>query len=418
VKAASQPVPGTDFFFRNITAPEKTPEISGSTEDSLNLETVRVAGGDGGIWTISSSSSGGFTPGHTYQIELVNDAVIYDDSAAVFGDMKQANARYDIAAVRFYNFSIVQDGTLNLKLDGSIKYLSVASLNEADGTLLMDYAGLYRASTDGEGNTTYTANNGSGSFTYGGTDIQAGDTVAVYSGTNPTERAPEKGTDNGTDNGEVAYVRITAINGSTYSYVAAEAEEVLFTPDVLPIDVDAGDGTTGWTAGGTSVVITTSEGNNKLDFSTGYENMGLGADTTVDAGDFLAFYTGTFGSENAQDQAYGEILTLTVNGDGTTTITYDAATEADVMSAMALYDETQLTEAELQDVIDESGPEIQSIIETRLMESTFFDEAGEYLAELALQTDEVQDVFGEGLTLSDVSLNYADGTPRGPASWP
>ena len=144
----------------------------------MNTETVKVEGGSG-FWTISSKS-GGFTPGHTYQIELISDAVAFDDSAAVFGNLKENNDRYDITEVRFFNLSIAKDGTLNLKLNDNIKYIDVDTLNWGDGASLMEYAGLYLASTNSHGITTYTANNGSGSFTYTGSDIQVGDTVSVY----------------------------------------------------------------------------------------------------------------------------------------------------------------------------------------------------------------------------------------------
>lgn len=299
----------------------------------------------------------------------------------------------------------------NLTLNGGIIYIPASELSAADSMSLMDYAGLYLASTDGQGNTTYIPNNGSGSFTYTGSEkIQAGDTVAVYSGTKPTERLPEKGTTNKTDNGDVSYLKITRVDGSTYSYTSAEAENVLFTPDVLPIDVDENDGTTGWQPDGTWVTIDSS----LLDFSAAlYENMGLSSDTTVDVGDFLAFFTGVFGDPSAQDLAYGEITAINVNEDGTTTITYVEVTQEQVISAMDLYDETQLSEAEIEAVIEENKDEIQRIIEAQLMESNFFDEAGEYLAGLALQTDEIREIFGDDLTLSDCVITYADGTPIG-----
>lgn len=405
-KTDGAPILGTDFKFRNITAPDKTPETKSAAEDEVNTETVKVEGGSGGVWTISSAS-GGFTPGHTYQIELMSDAVTYDDSVAAIKDFTAAHGQENVAQVRFFNFSIEKDGTLNLKLNDDIKYIGVDKLNPADGASLMEYAGLYLASTDGEGNTTYTANDGTGSFTYTGSDIKVGDIVSVYTGTKPTERKPEKGTANKSNNEDVSYVKITVIDGSTYYYVAAEAEEVLFTPDVLPVDVDTSE-KTGWTKSGTSVVID----NDKLNFATGYEKMGLSAETTVDKGDFLAFYTGDFGQDDAKDQAYGEITAITVNGN-TTIITYKEVSEDQVMSAMDMYDETQLTEAEIQAAINESKDEMQQIIEAQLMESDFFDDAGEYLAELALQTDEVREVFGDGMTLSDCTITYADGTPLG-----
>jgi len=408
-KTDGAPILGTDFKFRNITAPNKTPEGSVDAEDMANIETVKVEGING-VWIISSES-GGFTPGHTYQIELINDDVIYDDSASAFEDYKKINGGSDIAEVRFFNFSIEKNGTMNLKLSNGIKYIPVDKLNNADGLSLMEYAGLYLASTDEQGNTTYTANNGSGSFTYNGSEeILVGDTVAVYSGTKPTERLPEKGTDDKTNNGDVSYVKIIQIDSSTYYYVGAEAEDVLFTPDVLPIDVDIDDGTTGWIENGTSLVID----NSKLDFSdTMYESVGLSDETTIDVGDFLAFYTGEFGDENAQDIAYGEITGITANEDGTTAITYKESKKDLLMSAMDLYDESQLTESELKDTIIEHKDEIQTIVEAQLTESDFFDDAGEYLAEIALQTNEVREVFGDGLTLSDCTITYADGTPLG-----
>jgi len=408
-KSGSAPVPGTDFKFRNISAPEKTPESRFATEDMLNIETVRVEGGNG-VWIITSAS-GGFTPGHTYQIELVSDDVTFDDSAAAISDFKEIYGSDNVDKIRFFNFSIEKGGTLNLTLNDNIKYIPVNELNEADVQNLMEYAGLYLTTTDEQGNTTYTQSNGSGSFTYtGSVNIQAGDTVAVYAGTKPTERLPEKGTDNKTDNGDVSYVKITRVDGSTYHYVSAEAVDVLFTPDVLPIDVDTNDGTTGWQPGGTQVIID----NSKLVFSAPvYASMGLDSETTVDAGDFLAFYSGDFGDTDAQNLAYGKITAITVNKDGTTVITYVEVSENEVLSAMDMYDETGLSEAVIQAVIDENKDEIQRIIEAQLTESNFFNEAGEYLAGLALQTDEIREIFGDDLTMSDCSISYADGTPVG-----
>ena len=121
---------------------------------------MRVEGGNG-VWTISSAS-GGFTPGHTYQIELLHDSVIYDDSATAFGDLKENNERYDITQVRFFNFSIKNTGIMNLRLNSGIKYIPVHELNLADAIGLMEYAGLYLASTNSHGDTTYTKNDGSG----------------------------------------------------------------------------------------------------------------------------------------------------------------------------------------------------------------------------------------------------------------
>jgi len=396
LKSDSQPKLGTDFKFRDITAAEDEEKVTITVQDSGS-----------GVWTLSANS--GFTPGHTYQIELIGDAVNYDDSTAVFEDFKVNNALYDVAEVRFFNFTIVKNGTLNLKLNDEIKYIPSNELTYADTERLMDYAGLYHTSTNSQGITTYTANNGSGSFTYNGSEtIEVGNTVAVYKGDKPTERKPEKG-NGSTNNDDVSYVKITAKSDSLYSYVAAEAEDVLFTPDVLPIDIDNGDGTTGWSENSTEVTID----NNKLNFSDPkYEEMGLSNDTTVDVGDYIAFYIGNFGQDDAQDMGYGEIIEITVNG-GTTIITYVMVGEEKVMAAMDLYDETAPSDEEIEAVIDENKDEIQKIIEAQIEQSDFFDKAGEYLAGLALQTDEVREVFGNDMTLSNCTITYADGTPIG-----
>lgn len=408
-KADSAPVPGTDFKFRNITAPDRTPETAVPAEDMANIETVKVEGSNG-VW-ILSSANGGFIPGHTYQIELLNEAVTYDESTAAVADFNMAHGQKNVSEVRYFNFSIENTGTMNLTLNDGIIYIPASDLSEADSMSLMEYAGLYLASTDEQGNTSYTPNDGSGTFTYTGSEkIQAGDTIAVYKGTKPTERLPEKGTTSKTDNGDVSYLKIIRMDGSTYYYTSAEAEDVLFTPDVLPIDVDENDGTTGWQPGGTWVTIDSS----LLDFSAPiYEYMGLGSETTVDVGDFLAFFTGVFGDPAARDLAFGKITAININEDGTTTLTYVEVTQEQVLSAMDLYDETQLSEAEIEAVIEENKEEIQRIIEAQLMESSFFDEAGEYLAGLALQTDEIREIFGDDLTLSDCVITYADGTPIG-----
>jgi len=331
---------------------------------------------------------------------LIDEDVIFDDSTDASANLKENNERYDITKVRFFNFSIEKDGTLNLKLNNDIKYFSVddINLNPSDVASLMEYAGLYMASLDSQGVATYTQNNGSSSFTYTGKeDIQVGDIVAFYEGTKPTDRNPEKGTERKTDNADVSYVKIIRIDGSTYYYVAAEAEDVTFTPDVLPIDVDDNDGTTGWTEGRTSLTID----NMALDkFISYYKDMSDKNDITIDVGDYMVFYTGDYEKEEVESLAYAEIIEIIVDGDHTI-IHYEEVDESEVMSAMDLYDETELTESEIKRIINENEKEIQQIIEAQIMDSNFFDKAGEYLVKLTLKTEEVKEVFGDDLTLND-----------------
>ena len=73
---------------------------------------------------------------------------------------------------------------------------------------------------------------------------------------------------------------------------------MLFTPDILPIDVDEDDGTLTGSLEEQEVTIL----NSKRLSATIYESMGLSAETTVDVGDLL-FYTGEFA-----DQALGSSI--------------------------------------------------------------------------------------------------------------
>ena len=66
-----------------------------------------------------------------------------------------------------------------------------------------------------------------------------------------------------------------------------------------------------------------------LDYSPDvYANVGLDSRTTVDIGDYVAFYSGIFGiseGENAaQIGSYGLVTAVTKNDNGTTTIGYRA----------------------------------------------------------------------------------------------
>ena len=378
------PVSGADFTFRNITDPSVT-----DGTDGVQQETVAVTG-SAGSYTVASTTIGGFTPGHTYQIELLHDAITFA------GEHEE---------IRYYNYMIQKDEVLNLTLINGIKYIAASALSETDRQNVLEYAGLYQAVTDAQGVTTYTANSGAGSFTYSGGGILAGDTIAVYTGKKPDQRAVE-------DSGAVAYLEITRIDGTTYYYESAKSEDVLFTPDLLPIDLDAGDGVTVGnmvaSSGTGSITIETG----KLNFSAApYADMGLGTDTVVEPGDFLSFFdNGDFGDETASKQGYGVITNVTVNGDSTI-ITYTVVDEADVLSAMELYSESELTDEEIEAAYDEQL--IRETVESQLLSGGFIQEAGKVLAGLAIQTDEVKEIFGseDNFTLSDYTIAYSDGTP-------
>ncbi len=385
LNAGSTPVSGKDFKFSNITDPSVTNKTDGVEQEQISVT------GSGSSFTIASDT-GHFTPGHTYQLQLLNDAITFADEPE---------------EIRYYNFIIQKDEVMNLELSDGIKYIAASALSENDRSNVLEYAGLYQAVTDAKGVTTYNANSGTGSFTYSGGGIMVGDTIAVYTGKKPDKRTVE-------DSGAVAYVEITRIDGTTCYYKSAQSEDVLFTPDLLPIDLDMGDGVTAGNsvaASGTdSITIFTS----MLDFSAEkYADMGLSADTVVEPGDFLSFFkNGNLGDSNASKQGYGKITNITTNGESTV-ITYEAVSEEAVLSSMELYNKSELSDAEINAAYDEQL--IRESVESQLRSSGFIQEAGEYLAGLAVETDEVKGIFGgeDNRTLTDYNITYNDGTAIG-----
>ena len=260
----------------DLTDPEKTDHFYVS---SSNGEYIIHGQNDNGIDTVE-----GFAEGSTYRITL-------NDSRLSFKNQPET--------AREYNFTTKQDEVMNFKLQDGIIYISAEELknitNDGQSVSSLNIA-LYEVNREGE---ISAADMTSGSFQYDG-ELKVGDIVSVYEGLIPTERTLETPKE---QMGDLAYLEITAVSGNTYTYVNAQAEQIIFEPDVLPIpdgiDLDSSNAT-----------ITVA--NKYLDFSADvYSIMELDSQTTVDVGDFIAFYTGTVGvSEGEQTNAltgYGKI---------------------------------------------------------------------------------------------------------------
>ena len=133
--------------------------------------------------------------------------------------------------------------------------------------------------------------------------------------------------------------------------------------------------------------------------------MGLDSQTTVDVGDFIAFYTGDLTSGETIE--YGKITAVT-RGDTHYVITYTPATEEQVLAAMDLY----MTRNQEIVLTDEDKQRIESELEMQAMESGFVEEAATYLMALALETDGFRELSDNmDLGLASYSITFADGTP-------
>lgn len=325
--------------------------------------------------------------GQTYRVELKADS----DARFVVDGAGQA------PSVRVLNIVTEKVEVDNLTLSGGVKYIPKKDVTGMSTSL----DGLFRTSLvqDENGNTQpVTPVAQTGSFTYAAGGLAVGDTVAIYEGMSPADRSIR--TDN---DGAVAYVQITAASGTTYTYKTADSADVLFTPDVLPFPTDQG-----WdTDGNADNDAATVRVENMTYTDDKYAEMGLDSQTTIDVGDFLAFYSGAWGSNSAQAQGYARITrvdTLTTqDGEEYYVLTYENAEEADVFAAMDLYstrdEEIELTAAQRTEIEDDMVRQAR--------ESGFAEQAAQYLTELALETDGFQELSDMGL--SSYSITDADG---------
>ena len=342
--------------------------------------------------TVSCNVSNGvvsFAPqqGQTYRVELKADS----DARFVANGAEQAQS------VRVLNIVTEKVEVDNLTLSDGVKYIPKKDVTGMSTSL----DGLFRTSLnqDENGNTQpVTPVAQTGSFTYAAGGLAVGDTVAIYEGVSPADRSIR--TDN---DGAVAYVQITAASGTTYTYKTADSADVLFTPDVLPFPTDQSWDTDGVADNDAATVRV----ENMTYTDDKYAEMGLDSQTTIDVGDFLAFYSGAWGSNSARAQGYARIThvdTLTTqDGEEYYVLTYEGAEEADVFAAMDLYstrdEEIELTAAQRAEIEDDMVRQAR--------ESGFAEQAAQYLTELALETDGFQELSDMGL--SSYSITDADG---------
>ena len=108
------------------------------------------------------------------------------------------------------------------------------------------------------------------------------------------------------ENSDVSFFEITAVNGTSYSYRGAEAEDVLFMPDVIPLLAEKDKDGDLDNNSATVAVSDLTFGDDEMS-----QAMNLSSETTIDAGDFLAFYTDI----NSETLFYGEIQSVTVSGE-------------------------------------------------------------------------------------------------------
>ena len=370
---------GTNFTFQVKAASEQAVrdaltviQISANNTEVTELTIT----GSAGLYTVSGS----WTEGHTYKAQLDENS----DAVFVVDGQEQPDSTDSL------NFLTAKAEVLNLSLDDDIVFIPKNQVSGMSESL----SGLFTVSMGTSADGGVQSVSGSVSFTYTGSEtIDVGDTVAIYSGTKPDNRTMT------TDNDTVAYVNITGKDGTTYSYTTADAADVMFTPDVFPVSENADtDGNTD----DNSITVSKST----LDFSGDqYEQMGLNSQTTVDVGDYIAFYTGEFGDDAATVRSYAKITEVT-ESDDVCIVTYEIVTLDEIMTSMDIYnartEEIEMTDAEIV--------AMEADIEQQAIDSGFVEQAVSYLAAMALETDGFQTI-NEDMNLMSLTVNSDETVP-------
>jgi uncharacterized repeat protein (TIGR02543 family) len=347
---------------------KKAIQLDTITEDVSQFGGISISG-SAGIFTIAAS--GGYSPGCSYAITLNDDDLTFKDKSSL---------------IRTYNVSVKSpDPVLNLQLDGSVKHIPVAEINsitQNGESVDSIFAPLY---TVGSGNSVDTI---TGTFIFTGSQpLSVGDKLAVYKGIPPDERV--KAVDY-TDQ-PISYVTVSKITGGTVSYESTDSAEVIFKPDVLPVneadDQDLDDDT---------VTISV----DKMTYTgTDFAEMRLDASTTVDPGDFIAFYTGTL--ENAGSLTYAKIASVEIIDDDYL-ISIEEADVSDVMKSMDMSGSKTLDYKQLSENINIQDAE--ESIRQQVQDSGFAEAAADYLVALAEADDATREQICDMIGIEDFSV--------------
>jgi uncharacterized repeat protein (TIGR02543 family) len=348
----------------------------------------------------NGAEQNGFEEGASYKLTLNDESLMFD------GFPQEA---------RDFNFTIAKEDVFNLSLNEKMDFIRFENISN----IIENGIGV---STINSSPMTVTENGSGpgelveGTFTFTQGSLTVGDTVAIYEGIHPNERVLDD-TRVGAD-GNIAYLEITSAVGTTYGYKTADVENVLFTPDVLPVYVNADmDGDP------YNRSITVPE--TIMDFSDDiFAAIGLDSQTTVDIGDYIFFYEGDLTGNGTQPvqagDGYALITEVVIDGD-TYIIAYDVVTLAEMLAAMDMYNTNSMDGDDLLNDLDIAA--FEADVEQQAIKSGFAESAGQYLAAMAIETKaftEITEDFelrnyeilssnGETLSPEEVKLMAGDG---------
>jgi uncharacterized repeat protein (TIGR02543 family) len=362
--------------------------ITLASADGSEAVSITVTGNNG---TYQISAVEGFTEGASYTLTL-------DDTRLKFED-KESN-------IRKCSFTISKAEIYNIALNDGMIYIPSSEVtnmtHNGSNTQALSVA-VVSMSTDFSGDNT-----ASGTFSYHGTHVlKPGDVLCIYSGERPQAPGTD-GDDSQYMNDNIAYITVDSVSGTVGSqsvrYIDADADDVIFMPDVLPISVSKmryhSEATA--TSGGAIEIASTD-----LNFDDShFADMGLNSETTVDQGDFVALYNGDFTSEDTSDTvSYGEVTGVQQDS-GFLSITYRLVTEEQMQEILDYYSKNDVDSDAMLDGVNVAA--LEKDIEEQVVESGFAEDASRYLTALAMETDGFKNIAGDDFDLESLSIQIPE----------
>lgn len=334
-----------------VSAGEYTFALTGVTDANGAFKFVNITGGNMAVdCTVNGTSvTADLEAGQTYQVELT------DDNARFVLDGAE-----QLAAIRYLNILTAKNEVKNAKLNDDVKQVNVG---ETGGLSDAVFKGLYQVDNSG----IATQNAESGTFTYKDGKLQIGDVLAVKDGAVNLD-------DVTSTEGDVAYIKITAVGtNDNYSYEMADVEDVLFMPDVLPVQ-------SGWDTDTLDNQITITATN----LNTAMSNVNA---KSLDEGDFISFINGAYNADSTQQTTYGKITHFRNVGENYV-IEYTSAKESDIENSLDVY----YSKEQQVEVSKEQQQEIESQILQDFEENEVAEQTAAYLAAVMSESDNLETV--------------------------
>lgn len=325
------------------TEPENAAVLE--VKDGSAPVTISIIDEDGdGIYTVKAPD--GFREGCSYELTLADGWAFHEKEETI----------------RKVSFSIEMDEVENLRMNDDIIYIK-----DTDD---IDYK--VDGKTYPELTSEYLTEDG-GTFEYDeSSELEEGDILCIYVGTNPTER----------DSADTAglldpavYVKVTDIEDDTVSFVPLDSEDqdkMYDIPDNFPIHVDAfpeeEEGT---------VNISNLDRTMYADMMGAEDGTYENALQKINAGDFITLYTSSEEISSEENLYFAEVKDYK---EDTGEITYEQVSKQDILDSMNLYTGVDISGSDI--ITEEQRVELEDTLQQQVEESRFADEAAALLSNM------------------------------------